>query len=54
MREKERIGESEKHKRGWTRARVHVVENKCESEREKKERERESETKYNTIFLMKI
>ena len=52
MREKERIGESEKHKRGWTRARVHVVENKCESEREKKERE--SGTKYNTIFLMKI
>ena len=41
MREKERIGESEKHKRGWTRARVHVVENKCESEREREKKERE-------------
>ena len=41
MREKERIGESEKHKRGWTRARVRVVENTCESERERRKSERE-------------
>jgi hypothetical protein len=42
MREKERIGESEKNINAGGCARAStVVENKCESEREKKERERE-------------